>query len=90
MEIEIVTKEDLEAFRKTLLEDIRAIVLGAHKGHQPKEWLRTNEVMELLGISMSTLQNLCINKVLHPAKVGGLNYYKYDDILGVLNAEKDK
>ncbi len=84
MGIEIITKEDLEEFRIKLIAELKAI-FPVEKEKPQKQWLRTNEVMELMGISMGTLQNLCINGVFHPSKVGGLNYFKYTEIEQVLN-----
>jgi len=85
MSVEIVTKQDLEDFRIKLLNDIKAILPKEEKLLQ-KPWLRSGEVLALLSISMGTLQNLCINDVLHPTKIGGLNYYKYEEIDAVLNS----
>ena len=57
MEIEIITKEDLQQFKNELLSELKE-TLGTHQG-QVKEWLDTKEVMELLGIkSKTTLQKL--------------------------------
>jgi hypothetical protein len=86
--IEIITKEDLEEFRIRLLADIKAMLPGERQ--PPKQWLRSNEVMKMLGISMGTLQNLSISRILHPSKVGGLNYYKYEEIESVLKEKSNK
>ena len=60
MEIEIITKEDLQQFKSELLSELKE-TLGTHQG-QVKEWLDTKEVMELLGIkSKTTLQKLRAN-----------------------------
>ena len=84
MEIEIITKKDLEEFRVKLLADIKAILPG-EVNKPAKQWLRSNEVMEILGISMGTLQNLSSSGTLHPSKVGGLNYYKLVELQKVLD-----
>ena len=67
----MVTKEDLEDFRVKLLNDLKNII--------------PNEIRALLSISPGTLQNLCINDVLHPNKIRGINFFKYDEIEIVLN-----
>ncbi|MBP2284804.1 hypothetical protein H4V97_003122 [Flavobacterium sp. CG_23.5] len=73
MAIEILTKEDLQEFHKSLLEDIRELLKGTNE--QPKKWLRSTEVRQLLNISNGTLQNLRINGTLSYTKVGGIIYY---------------
>lgn len=68
MALEIITPEDLEQFRIKLLEDIRSIVSSLAGSH--KEWLKSHEVRELLGISPETLQQFRINGNLAYSKVG--------------------
>jgi hypothetical protein len=52
---------------------------------EPKQWLKSAEVRQLLKISPGTLQNLRVNGTLRYSKVGSIIYYKYDDILKILN-----
>jgi len=42
--------------------------------------LKSYEVRKLLGISPGTLQNLRLNETLPYTKIGGLMYYRYEDI----------
>ena len=42
------------------------------------------EVMKLLGISPGPLQNMRINGTIPYTKVGGILYYDYHEIMGVL------
>jgi len=86
--MEIVTREDLEKFRLQLLEDIKRL-LQPMQSVAEKKWLRTQDVLKLLDISMSSLQNLCYKGILHPRKVGGLNYYSAEEIEGVLKNDQD-
>ena len=84
MQIEIVTKQDLEAFKDELLQALTAYMekpMGAQK-----PWLRSKEVRQMLGISAGTLQNLRVKGLLHPTKVEGVYYYKYTEITDLLNA----
>jgi hypothetical protein len=81
MTYEIITQEDLQKFRLQLLEDLKAFV---QQPAQSKEWLRSKEVKKMLGISHGTLQNLRINNVLPYRKIGGIMFYKYDDIVKLL------
>ncbi|MBP4141980.1 helix-turn-helix domain-containing protein [Flavobacterium sp. P4023] len=86
MAIEILTKEDLNQFHKSLLEDIKEILKG--KNQQAKKWLKSTEVRKLLNISPGTLQNLRINGTLTYTKIGGIVYYDHSDIEKVLNGNK--
>ena len=79
---QIITREDLNEFRNQLLNDLKEIILS--KPHQTKQWLKSKEVRKLLNISPGTLQNLRINGTLSYTKIGGINYYKYDDIVKML------
>jgi len=54
MNIDIITKQDLEAFKQELLDEIREIIKPVPK----KKWLTSKDVRELLSISASSLQNL--------------------------------
>lgn len=82
MAVEIITIEDLNEFRSLLLNDIKEIILS--NSQKTKQWLKSNEVRKLLNISPGTLQNLRINGTLSYTKIGGINYYKYDDIVKML------
>ena len=84
--IELITKEDLKAFKSELLQEIKAI-LQPGKG-QSKQWLKSNEVRKLLNISPGTLQNLRINGTLHYTKIGSIIYYKMEDIDKVLEGNQ--
>jgi predicted DNA-binding transcriptional regulator AlpA len=90
MSVEIVTKEDLERFRVQLLEDIKALLQPPGNALTEKKWLRTQEVMALLGISLSTLQNRCYMGKLHPKKFGGINYYSVEEIETALTQEPEE
>jgi hypothetical protein len=90
MTYEIITQEDLQKFRLQLLEDLTRIMLGAGQPQSNKEWLRSSEVRKLLGISHGTLQNLRIKNILPHRKIGGLMYYKYQDILRLLEGDDSK
>ncbi len=78
MEIEIVTKEDLEAFRIILLKDILRLFTGSALAAKP--WLTGKEVRKLLPISAGTLQTLRVTGKLKAIKIGGTYYYRFEDI----------
>jgi len=80
--IEMITREDLKQFKNELLAEIKQIIASGQG--QSKQWLKSNEVRKLLKISPGTLQNLRINGMLHYTKIGGMMYYKLDDIQKLL------
>jgi hypothetical protein len=79
MAIDVVTKEDLEAFRILLLEDIKTL-LAQPLAVTPKPWLRGRDVKKLLGISEGSLQHLRISGKLKSTRLGGIYYYQYAEI----------
>jgi hypothetical protein len=78
MNLEIITKQDLAAFKSELLTEIRQLMQPGQG--QSKKWLKSNEVRKLLNISPGTLQNLRINGTLNFTRIGSLIYYKQEDI----------
>jgi hypothetical protein len=90
MTYEIITLEDLEKFRLQLLEDLTRILSGTFQPSVSKEWLRSSEVRKMLGISNGTLQNLRIKNILPHSKIGGLLYYRYQDIQKLLEGDAVK
>lgn len=86
MPMTIITKDDLEKFRLQLLDDIRQI-LKPTETKIVKPWLKNVEVMKLLDISANTLQRLRVSGKLRASKVGGIRYYRYEDIEQLLNSK---
>jgi hypothetical protein len=78
MNVELITKEDLKQFKSELLLEIKQIIKPGDG--QSKQWLKSNEVRKLLNISPGTLQNLRISGTLRYTKIGGMMYYKLEDI----------
>lgn len=76
MGVEIVTKEDLEEFRIKLLKDLENVVASS----QPKKWVKTQDVMEILGMSEVTLQTLRNKGIIPYRKLGGICYYNVDEL----------
>lgn len=83
--IEVITKDDLNDFKKDLLQEIRQMI-RPEEG-QGKKWLKSIEVRKLLNISPGTLQNLRINGTLRFTKIGGMLYYKLEDIHKLLEGQ---
>ncbi len=86
MGIEVVTKEDLQQFRMQLLNDIRQL-MKPPEGILIKPWLKNAEVKQLLNISSNTIQRLRIGGKLRSSKIGGIHYYKFEDIKKLLNSD---
>lgn len=80
MEIDILTKEDLQAFKGEILEAIRKLKENRPIDTNKKEWLKSGDVRKLLNISPGTLQNLRINGTLPYRKIGGSMYYRAEDV----------
>ena len=79
MALEIITKDDLESFRISLLEDIKGLLSNtSHTSNKP--WLRGHEVKKLLSISEGSLQHLRVTGKLKASKIGGIYYYNFFDI----------
>lgn len=89
MASEMITMEDLEAFKEELIEDIRKI-FKENSGQPVKKWLKSHEVRKILDISPGTLQNLRLNGTLPYTKIGGVMYYDYSDIKNALERNKQK
>jgi hypothetical protein len=88
MAAEIITKDDLDEFREKLLNDIRAII--GIPGDERKKLLKSYQVKNMLKISSGTLQNLRLNGTLPFTKIGGIIYYKYEDIIKIFDNNKKK
>jgi len=89
MATEIITKEDLNEFRALLLSDIENLLAGKPVSENTK-WLKSYQVKNMLKISPGTLQNLRVNGTIRYTKIGGILYYKHEDIQRLLNGEKFK
>jgi hypothetical protein len=85
MSVEVITREDLQAFRLQLLNDVRELIL--QKPLSTKEWLRNGDVRKLLKISAGTLQNLRVSGKLRSSKIGGIHYYKSIDVERLLDGD---
>lgn len=86
MAVEIITKEDLEEFGIRLMEQIKALIVG-NEAEDPKKFIKSYQVKNLLKISDNTLQALRDNGTIPFTKVGGILYYNHQDILKVLRGE---
>lgn len=86
--LEFITKDDLEQFKKELFAEPRRPSLQVHKQAEQKEWLKSYEVRKLLNISAGTLATLRRNGTIKYSKIGGLMYYKYQDLEDLMKTRK--
>ncbi len=91
MPASIVTLEDMDVFKAELLKEIEKLLLNNDRITIDK-WIKSNVVMDKLGISPGTLQNLRINGTLPFSKLGGIIYYDEERINEILidNCTNDK
>jgi excisionase family DNA binding protein len=76
--IELITKEDLRIFKSELIHEIKSLLKPDDLGG--KKYLKTHQVCKLLSLSQSTLQTLRINGTIGFTKIGGILYYRTEDI----------
>jgi len=86
MAVEIITRDDLFTFKAELIRELRELLTAP--AAQPKKWLKSWEVREILGVSPGTLQNMRINGTIAYTKIGGLIFYDYDDIIKLMENTK--
>jgi hypothetical protein len=84
---QLLTREDLSTFKQELLQDLKNI-LQPGTSQNGKKWLKSHEVIAMLGISRGTLQNLRNNGKLNSTRIGGLLFFDYDDIRILMGNQK--
>lgn len=87
MAANIITPEDLQSFKKELVEELKNMLVQRHST-PARRWLKSHEVRRLLTVSPGTLQNLRVNGSLPFTKIGGVIYYDYEDIQKMLSKHK--
>jgi hypothetical protein len=80
---ELLTRADLDQFKSELIEEIKTLLSQSNQLIS-RPWLRSSEVRKMLGVSSGTLQNLRINGSLPFSKIGGIVYYRMNDIVKLL------
>lgn len=80
----IITTDDLREFKLELLSSIKELLNENQTKMMKKEWLRSTQVMDMLQISMTTLQGLRVKGTLPFIKIGGLIFYEAGEIEKVL------
>lgn len=91
MALEILTKEDLHNFKSELFSELtRLITENKPSKKEQREWLKSYEVMKMLNLSKGKLQSLRISGKLAFTRIGHCIYYKYDDIVLLMEENKIK
>lgn len=83
----VVTTEDLMDFKEKLLSEFKDLMVE-HTHPVPKIWVRSGEVMDRLGISHGTLQNLRNKNIIPSYKVEGILFYDALEIDAILLSNK--
>jgi len=89
---DLITKQDLEQFKTELFAELTKLGISPATEQSNRKWLKSAEVRKLLQISAGTLQALRVNGIIAYTNVGSLLYYKYEDIIKLLekNTVKNK
>ncbi|WP_121246817.1 helix-turn-helix domain-containing protein [Mucilaginibacter phyllosphaerae] len=85
MTVEFITKDDLEKFRQTLLNDLKCII--TKKSDEPQKYLKSYQVKNMLKISGGTLHTLRANGTLKFTRIGHIIYYSYEDIMQLMEGK---
>ncbi len=85
---ELITKKDLEQFKQELFALLAPITTGQTLNAQ--KWVKNEDVKKILKVSGATIQNLRVNGSLPFTKIGGLYYYKQEDIDIMLSGPEKK
>ncbi len=81
MGVDIVTREDLQAFRMQLLEDIKSLLQqGRETSLVNVEGYKTANVRKILGCSVNKLVSLRVARKIRTKKIGGTVYYNKEDV----------
>ncbi len=85
MEFVIMSMADFNSFRNELINEIKSFF---QPQVEQKVWLKSAEVMEILGCSPGTLQNLRVSGVLPFSKMGGTIYYSRKEVMKILEGNQ--
>lgn len=88
MSINLVTKQELLVIKAEILLEIRTLLTTTPPKVPQRQWLKTWEVKEMLGISLGTLRNMRKNGKIEYTKVGGLLFYNYHHVVQLIEKNK--
>lgn len=81
---QLLTVGDLIDFKEQLTKEI-AKLLQQKVAEPTKRWLKSNEVRNILGLSIGKLQYLRNKGAIPFTKLGGVTYYDYHDIVKLMS-----
>lgn len=85
MPFDIITKDDLENFRRKLIADIEALLKQSFRTvEQRPEGFKTADARKILNCSLNKLVSLRINGKIRTKKIGGTLYYNNSDLKALL------
>lgn len=84
---QIATVADLETFKQEIIDAVGRLIESQGR---PKEkvWLKSYQVLKLLGISPNKLQDIRDKGLLPFTKIGGVFYYEQAEIDKMLESHK--
>ena len=90
MPANILTTDDLREFKLELLQEFKDLLFSANSAriNSTKRFLKTSEVLELLDLSPTSLQNLRNARVLPYSKINGTIFYDWNDIVQLIESNK--
>jgi hypothetical protein len=89
MIVNMITPDDLQAFKEGFLEEL-VDMLKQQKTTPAPRWLKADDVRRVLKISPHTLQTLREQGTLPYTKIGGIYYYDPEDISRMLEEKKTR
>lgn len=87
METRAVTHTDLEKFKTEIIQEI-LMAMKKQPAQDRKPYLKTYQVIELLGISKGKLQTMRDDGSIPFTQLGGVILYDREDILELLKSNK--
>ena len=88
MTVELITKDDLEQFRQSMLQDLKLLL--TKRIEEPQKYLKSYQVKNMLKISGGTLHTLRANGTLKFTRIGHIIYYNYEDIMQLMEGTAKK
>jgi predicted DNA-binding transcriptional regulator AlpA len=87
MSATILTVEDLQKFKSELFAELKQLYPSQQ---QPlaTQWLKSYQVIKMLGISRGTLNTMNQNGTLNPTQLGGLLFYDSNEIHQLMQKNK--
>ena len=82
---QLITKDDFRTLKSEIVDEIKRLFQSPS---EQKEWMKSADVMTMLGCSPGTLQNLRVNGTLPFTKMGGTIYYSRNDVMKVFENNK--